>query len=326
MKQMKPKTKKILNGIKNVIIVLLGNFFFALSVVIFIMPANVMATGITGVALMVNHLTGFSVSIFVAIFDVAILFVGLAFLGKRFFMTTVLSTIVYPIFLELLLQVIPEGFCLTENVLLNVIFAGLSVGISLGFVFRAGSSTGGMDVPVLVVSKYCHIPISISMYIFDIVIILMQAFLHTTEEFLYSVILLIVTSIAIDKTSLLGIAKTEVKVISSKHDEICEAIMSELDRGVTLLRSEGGYSREQSQLVLSVVSKRELPRLEKIVRSIDPECFVVITSVREVFGRGFSSEKNYTQQKGYEKTVEAVSAGLEYEPAGSNSLSDKNEG
>ncbi len=303
MKQMKPKTKKVLNGIKNVIIVLLGNFFFALSVVIFIMPANVMATGITGVALMVNHLTGFSVSIFVAVFDVAILFLGLAFLGKRFFMTTVLSTIVYPIFLELLMRIIPEGFCLTDNVLLNVIFAGLSVGISLGFVFRAGSSTGGMDVPVLVVSKYCHIPVSISMYIFDIVIILMQAFLHTTEEFLYSVILLIITSIAIDKTSMLGVSKTEVKVISSKHKEITEAIMAELDRGVTLLSSEGGYSGEQTQLVLSVVSRRELPRLGKIVKSIDPDCFVVITSVREVYGRGFTSDKSYKSYEIHEKAV-----------------------
>lgn len=295
-KEKKAKEKKKINFkdiFKNVFALVVGNLLFAISVELFIVPANLMPTGITGVALVVNHFTGFSISLFVTLFNIIALILGLIFLGKKFFMTTVVSSILYPIFLEIIERVLPKDFRITDNLILNMIFGGVIMGISLGIVFRAGTSTGGMDVPVVIVSKYCKIPVSISMYIFDFFIISIQAFIHTPDEFLYSLILLFITSFAIDKTSHLGISRMEVKIMSSKNSEICDRILSEIDRGVTLLEARGGFSRQKAYVVMTVMSKRELAKLDKLIHEIDPDSFMIVSEVKDVIGKGFSEEKLY---------------------------------
>ena len=97
----------------------------------------------------------------------------------------------------------------------------------------------------------------------------------------------------LDKMLMLGDSRTEVKIISTRSDEIRTAILAEIDRGVTVLHGEGGYTGEPSEVLLSVISNRELPRLEKLVHSIDPACFLIVSRVTEVSGRGFSMEKEY---------------------------------
>ena len=95
---------------------------------------------------------------------------------------------------------------------------------------------------------------------------------------------------------LMGTTRTEIKVVSQKSDEICAAILTQVDRGVTLLEGESGYLRQKTQIVLSIVSNRELPRVEKLIRAIDPESFLVISRVTEVKGRGFSLKKDYREE------------------------------
>ena len=296
----KPDRKDVKRLVRNVLFIALGNFLFAVSVVFFIIPADLMATGSTGIALAINRLTGFSISLFVSLFNIFALILGLVCLGKKFFVSTILSSVLYPIFLEFLQRIVPEGFALTNDIVLNVIFAGLTLGASLGIVFRVGGSTGGMDVPTLVFAKYCKVPISVSVYIFDFLTILVQVFNgHTPEQILYSVILVFITTFTINKTSMLGVSKTEVKIISQKYSEIREAILTKLDRGVTLLKSESGFTRKSSKVVLSVMSNRELVNLENLVREIDPDCFMIVTGVKEVLGHGFSSDKSYlTMEEG----------------------------
>ena len=150
-----------------------------------------------------------------------------------------------------------------------------------------------MDIPVLILNRYFKIPVSVSLYVFDFCIILCQTFYHTAEDLLYGILLLLLTSIVLDKAVLLGVNKTEVKIISDKHNEIRNVILSEIDRGVTMLYGEGGYSKDEKQIVLTVVSNRELAKIEKLVRSVDPGCFMIVSTVREVWGKGFSLEKTY---------------------------------
>ncbi len=177
--------------------------------------------------------------------------------------------------------------------MLCTLFSGLGIGLSLGIVIRAGSSTGGMDIPPLVLNRYFKIPVSISLYMFDICILLAQAFWSTPDKLLYGILLVMVYTIVLDKLMLMGTVKTEVKVVTRKHQEVREAILKNLDRGVTLLYGEGGYLHEEAQIVLSVISNRELPQVEKLIRSIDPESFMVVSRVSEVRGRGFSMSKKY---------------------------------
>jgi uncharacterized membrane-anchored protein YitT (DUF2179 family) len=218
--------------------------------------------------------------------------VGWWILGKKFAMTTVLSSLFYPIALELLNRWLGE-IRITEDILLNTLYAGLGLGLSLGIVIRAGASTGGMDIPPLVLKKLFHIPVSASLWAFDFCIMLAQMMFHKSEDLLYGILLLFVISFALNKMLLLGTSKTEVKIVSQRAGEIRDVILSRIDRGVTMLHGEGGYLHRQTEIILSVVSNHELPRIEQMARTIDPDCFMIVTQVTEVWGRGFSHSKKY---------------------------------
>ena len=278
--------------LKSIIPVVIGNIIYALVVKLFFLPTNLMSSGTTGIALLAIHFLGIPVSFFILIFNVCMLILGLIVLGKKFAMTTIVSTLMYPIALEFFNQTLGE-FVITNNELLNTIFAGLGIGLALGIVLRSGASTGGMDIPPLVLNHFFRIPVSVSLYVFDFIILSSQSLYNPLERLLYGIILILLTSIVLDKVLLMGTTKTEVKIISPKFEKIAEEILSEMDRGVTLLNARGGYLKNEHSVVLSVVSNRELPKIEKLVRALDPDAFMIVSRVSEVWGRGFSTKKIY---------------------------------
>jgi uncharacterized membrane-anchored protein YitT (DUF2179 family) len=269
------------------LLVLVGNILYALTVKLFVLPANLMSCGTTGIALVVNHLTRLPISTFILIFNIAMLLLGWWILGRKFAMTTIFSSLFYPLALEMLNRTLGD-VSFTDNIMLNVVFAALGLGLSLGMVIRGGGSTGGMDIPPLILNRFFRIPVSVTLWAFDFCILLSQLLFHPVEDLLYGILLIIIISIALNKVMLLGTSKTEVKIISTKADQIREAILSQVDRGVTILHGEGGYSREGTEVLLSIVSNHEMPKIERLARDIDPTCFMIINRVSEVWGRGFS--------------------------------------
>ncbi len=272
--------------------VVAGNFLYALTVKLFLLPAGLVTGGTTGMALTVNYLTGIPISGFVLVFNVIMLLLGYRVLGKAFASTTLASTFLYPAALEIFDRTL-EGVVLTEDVLLCTIFSGLGIGIALGIVIRSGASTGGMDIPPLVLKRFFRIPVSVSMYAFDVCILLSQAVFRKAENILYGIVLVMIYTIVLDKMLLMGTTRTEVRIISRKSEQIRDAILKELDRGVTMLDGESGYLHNRTQMIFSVISNRELPKVERIIRGIDPESFMVVSRVSEVKGRGFSLNKKY---------------------------------
>ena len=278
-------------SVRSIAAIFLGNVLYALTVKVFLLPANLVSGGATGIALAANHLTGVSVSGFLFLVNMSMLILGLIVLGKAFVATTLASTFLIPAALEVFDRLLGD-FVLTDDILLCTLFAGLGVGVSLGIVIRTGASTGGMDIPPLILYKCFRVPVSVSLYAFDVCILLLQAPFQEAENILYGIVFVLLSAIALDKTMMIGTTQTEVKIISSKSEEIREAILKQLDRGVTLLNAEGGYLHDKSQMIFSVISNRELFKLEKIVHGIDPASFMVVTRVSEVKGRGFSMDKN----------------------------------
>ena len=276
--------------------VLMGNVLYAFTVKFFVLQADLISCGTTGLALVVQQVSGIPVSWFVLFFNIAMLCLGWAVLGRKFAMTTVVSSLMYPILLELLNRTLGEVI-LTDNMLLNVVFAGLGLGLSLGIVLRAGASTGGMDIPPLILKKYFRIPVSASLWVFDLTIMLLQMFFHTGEDLLYGILLLIVISLTLNKVMLLGTSRTEVKIVSARAHEIRDEILTRVDRGVTILHGEGGYLHQPTEIIMSIVSNHELPKIERLARDIDPDCFMIVSSVTEVWGRGFSTSKHAPKQK-----------------------------
>lgn len=284
--------KKVLGGARNLAMILAGNTLYALTVTLFLLPSNLMSSGTTGIALVVNHLTGLTISTFVLFFNIFMLVMGLLFIGKTFVMTTIVSSLYYPVILKVFENLMADVH-ITDNMILNTVYSGIGIGLALGIVMRAGASTGGMDIPPLILNKYFKIPVSVTLWVFDFIILTAQIFYHPAEDLLYGIILILTTSIMLDKMMLLGTTKTEIKIISKKNEEIRQAILMEMDRGVTLLNGESGYMKHDMQILLSVVSNRELVKVQKLVRMIDPDCFMIVNRVSEVWGRGFSREKKY---------------------------------
>lgn len=278
-------------SVRSIAAIFLGNVLYALTVKVFLLPANLVSGGATGIALAANHLTGVSVSGFLFLVNMSMLILGLIVLGKAFVATTLASTFLIPAALEVFDRLLGD-FVLTDDILLCTLFAGLGVGVSLGIVIRTGASTGGMDIPPLILYKCFRVPVSVSLYAFDVCILLLQAPFQEAENILYGIVFVLLSAIALDKTMMIGTTQTEVKIMSGKSEEIRDAILKQLDRGVTLLNAEGGYLHDKSQMIFSVISNRELFKLEKIVHGIDPDSFMVVTRVSEVKGRGFSMDKN----------------------------------
>lgn len=277
-------------SVRSIAAIFLGNVLYALTVKVFLLPANLVSGGATGIALAANHMTGVSVSGFLFLVNMSMLILGLIVLGKAFVATTLASTFLIPAALEVFDRLLGD-FALTDDILLCTLFAGLGVGVSLGIVIRTGASTGGMDIPPLILYKCFRVPVSVSLYAFDVCILLLQAPFQEAENILYGIVFVLLSAIALDKTMMIGTTQTEVKIMSGKSEEIREAILKQLDRGVTLLNAEGGYLHDKSQMIFSVISNRELFKLEKIVHGIDPASFMVVTRVSEVKGRGFSMDK-----------------------------------
>lgn len=276
----------------NWVMLLVGNVVYALSIKLFLLPANLMSAGTTGIALVVNHMTGMPISGFIFVFNVAMLVLGWWMLGRKFAMTTCFSSLFYPVALEVLNRAL-GSVSITENIMLNTLYAGMGLGLALGLVLRSGAATGGMDIPAVILKKYLNVPVSVSLWTCDFVIMVSQLLFHRGEDLLYGVLLLLVISVTLNKVMLLGTSKTEVKIISQHSAQIREAILSQVDRGVTILHGEGGYLHHETEVILSIISNHELPRIEQLARSIDPDSFIIVSRVTEVWGRGFSYSKHH---------------------------------
>ena len=286
------KENDLIKNVFSILTVILGNIIYALTVKFFLLPGGLVTGGSTGIALAVNHVIDINISTFVLIFNIVMLVLGYFILGKKFAATTILSTFTYPIALGILDAMFTDVM-ITDDTLLCTIFSGIGIGLAVGIVIREGASTGGMDIPPLVLNKLMKIPVSVSLYVFDVCILMSQALFTDVEKILYGIVLVCLYTMVIDKLMLMGSSQTEIKIISEKHEEIRQAIIKEMDRGLTLMHSKGGYLGKETELIFSVISNREVPKMEKMVRRIDPECFMVVNKVTEVSGRGFSMKKNY---------------------------------
>lgn len=246
---------KIIHACASGICVIVGNVLYALTARLFLIPSGLITGGTTGIALAMNHYWGISVSLTVLIFGIAMLLLGLLLLGKQFAITTVISTFAYPLSLRVLERLLGD-MVLTQDVFLNVLFSGLGIGLSLSIIIRAGASSGGMDIPPLILERYLKIPVSVSLYVFDFCILLVQIPYNSMDMALYGIALVLIYTVVLDRLILSGTSKTEVKVVSLKADEIRERILSELDRGVTIIHAQGGYLKNDTELVFSVISNR----------------------------------------------------------------------
>ena len=217
--------------LSNIFMILLGNAAMALGIVMFILPNGLMTGGTTGLSLIVGHYTSLPISAFVFLFNAVMFILGLVVLGREFFQR---------------IPAVAEG--ITGDRLLSSLFGGLFIGFALGIVIRAGASTGGMDIPPLILNKKFGLPVSGLLYAFDIVILIGQMLFSDKEAILYGILLVMTYTIVLDKVLVFGRAQTQVKIISERVEEINTAINREMDRGSTLIHTATGYLKKEQDM------------------------------------------------------------------------------
>ena len=290
---MKEATKAELKevfSLKRIMWVLIGNTIYSCGIAAFVLPNDLITGGTTGIALILEHYFGLPIGLSVAIFNIVMFILAILILGKSFALTALISTFYFPWILSQF-QKVQFIQNMTDDFLLGSIFAGLMLGLGVGLVIRAGASTGGMDIPPLILNKKFGLPVSIGLYVFDFTILIIQMSFRDKERILYGILLVLIYSTLVDKVLLMGKTQMQVKIISDHYEEINKVIQEKLDRGSTFFKTESGYLRKDSFAIMTVVSSRELPKLNELVLEIDKQAFIVLNQVNEVMGRGFTLHK-----------------------------------
>ena len=294
---MKPYDKPAKRAAITLLCVLSGNALLAFLVAAFIIPHDIIMGGTTGIGIVLHKaIPQMDVSLFVLILNAILLLIGLFTLGKKFAVTTVASSFLYPVLLGFF-QRIPGIDSMTDNALIAAVFAGTLMGIALGLVMRVGSSTGGMDIVTLVLNKYTHMPVSIWVYITDFIVIGGQALFNPAEKTLLGIIVLVLETIVLDKAMILGKSQIQIFVISEAYEQIRNALMEQTEAGVTMTLIETGWLKKQQQGVLCVIPQRKLYAATELIQHIDPQAFITITQIREVRGQGFTIEPKNIEQE-----------------------------
>ena len=294
---MKPYDKTWKKLIFTSVCIVAGNALLAFLVAAFIIPHDIIVGGTTGIGIVLHKFfPSMDVSLFILVLNLALLLLGLIVLGKKFAVTTVASSFLYPIFLGMFQQM-PGVYTMAKEPLMAAIFAGCLLGVAMGLVMRVGSSTGGIDVVTLILHRIFHLPVSVFVYLCDFVVIGWQALFSSSESILLGIIVLVLESIVLEKVMILGKAQIQLYVISEKYEEIRGMLLKDLEAGVTMTMIETGLLAERQKAVLCIIPQRKLYNATSMIHDIDPKAFITITQVREVRGQGFTEARTYLDPK-----------------------------
>ena len=283
--------------LKVLLYTLLGNTMLAFAVCAFIVPQNFMLGGSSGVALTVQYFAPIRLSIITALVGVTLFCMGWAFLGWKFAANSLLSTIVYPIVMGIM-EISPVGTLFVgEDKLICALYCSVLSGVGIGLVGRVGGSTGGMDIPPCILQKYKGIPVGKSLMFFDGAIILSQVLLKGTDGILYSLLILVLTSVVIDHTIVSGEATVQIIIISPEYDRIRHEILDNINCGVTMMDMETGLTGEKRQAILSVVYAKKYPEIRDAALKIDKTAFIIASDVKNVNGQGYTLERVWLNRK-----------------------------
>ena len=281
--------KSITNSI---VAMLLGNFAVAAAVIIFIAPQGIILGGSTGIALALTHYISFPLSATVFIINMLFFVTGFVFLGKKFALTTIANSILYPLAMSLLEQLPIAGKPVTDNIMLAAVFGGVLMGGGIGLLLRAGGSSGGTDIPALILNKYFHLNVSALLYVIDGLVLCSQAFFSSIEQILYGIFVLALFTMTMNRIMLMGKSQIQLFIISDESETIRQQILAE-DAGATMFYVEKAYTGRQGKCIMCVIPRRNLYPITQLISATDPDAFFTISEVNEVRGAGFSFAKHY---------------------------------
>ncbi|WP_068777464.1 YitT family protein [Paenibacillus sp. FJAT-26967] len=262
---------------------ILGSFIISSSFNMFLNPNQVASGGVSGLSTIIQQTLGWQPALTQWGLNIPLFLLGLRLLERSYSMKAVVGSIVLPLFVML-----TSGFpVLTTNILLATIYGGMGLGLGIGIVFRGRGSTGGFSIASQILHKYSGLSLGVSVAVFDGMVILLAGLVFGAEKALYALIGLYVTTKTIDIVQV-GLNTSKVAyIISNDSEKLREAILNDLDRGLTQLTGAGGYTGDPRLVLMVVVSQGEVSKLKALVQSIDPQAFIIFSNANEVLGEGF---------------------------------------
>jgi Uncharacterized conserved protein len=281
------KERTFKNKVVDAVLIIIGTFVLAMSVEMFIIPYNILSGGVAGIAVAVEPFFHLDKTLIANALTLILFFVGWAMLGRQFAISTAFSSLLYPIFTTALSWI---DFGITVPPMLASFYAGLLGGVGIGLIMRAGASSGGMDVPPLILHKLTGAKISTLVVITDGLTVLLGVLAYDLNAALVGLISVFASGAGIRYVLEVGqgASAKSVQIISEHYREIMEEINKVLDRGVTLIDAQGGYSSQPKKIILCVVSERQYARLLSIIRQTDEHAFVITTDASDMHGEGFT--------------------------------------
>lgn len=274
--------KKIINDL---VLIVVGNFVLAYAVQAFILPNQILSGGVAGIAVALYPVFHLNQELVINALVIGLFFVGWLALGKEFAVKTGISSIIYPIFISML----SGTTSLTDDPILASLYGGILVGAGIGVVFRANASTGGMDIPTLILEKYTNVSAAKWVLLVDGLTIMLGLYAYDVESVLIGLISVVTSSYAINFVVMFGAQEAKkVEIITSKVEEVREFIQVNLDRGCSLVPVVGGYRNEERTMIMVVLDKSQYPLLNEGIREIDSNAFMIVSDTRDVKGNGFS--------------------------------------
>ncbi|MBP1992657.1 YitT family protein [Paenibacillus eucommiae] len=265
------------------LMLIVGSLIMATSFNLFLNPNQIASGGVAGISTILHHETGLNPAVIQWAMNIPLLIFGLWLLDRQYTLKAAVGSIIFPLCVLLTSHLEAP----THNLLLASIYGGMGIGLGLGIVFRGKGSTGGLGLAAQILQLYTGISLGFAIALLDGLVIVTSGFVFTAENALYALIGLFVTSKTIDVVQL-GFRYSKVVFIISEHtDAIREAILYDLDRGLTELNGSGGYTGAARTILMVVVNQNEVSRLKALVKSVDAQAFVILSATNEVLGEGF---------------------------------------
>ena len=265
---------------------IVGNAICAFSVACFALPYNMVVSGVSGIARIVKAGTGVEVAVTVAVLNIAFFIAGALVLGKKFAASTAVGTFAFPFFLGVFqnLEMLQH---LVDDPMLAAVCAGVLDGVGLGLVIRIGGSTGGIDIPSIILNKKLGWKTGTVMSAIDIIIFLIQIPVTDTNGIILGILYALIYSVVMNRIILMSQGGVQILIWSSRIDEINERLL-QIGFGTTLFRARGGYLREDKEVICCAASNRTFNQVKRAALSIDSQAFITVTEMNEVSGNGFT--------------------------------------
>ena len=271
----------------------LGLISAALGIGLFIVPANLVVGGATGIATILNEWWDLSIGLILLIINIPLYAVGVVHFGKTYGIKTLYSICMLSFYIDLFRGLVGVetiiDFSKGGNFLLAPLFGGILLGAGAGLILKFGSSTGGTDIVVQLLHKYLKVPLGYCMMITDTTIIAAGVYFFGIEKGLYAIIAMFTVSTLVSKIFDGGSNTKMVYIISSQQATIQLMLIQTINSGGTIINGTGLYTNEERNIIMTVIKNKEIRKLQSFIKQIDPSAFVIVSEVHEVLGEGFSS-------------------------------------